>query len=206
MSPSRPRSRSLAPRSCLARSSGAASRRKESLQQTNPRRLGNHKVDRRQGDAGSVRPILRHRGQGPPCPPDERLAHRAATLPLLDAFFAWARAGERTLSARSELADALRYTIKHNIAENAIRGIATGHDAAAPAIAVRNARDAPISFSITLGRKALLLPSNRRSLQRHRPSPQRLKSLIPVCKQSNGRPTPLEFEQLSVILREAGAG
>ena len=76
-------------------------------------------------------------------PPDERLAHRAATIPLLDAFFAWAQAAERKLSARSELAEALRYIIKrrvalshfatdarleadNNIAENAIRGIALG--------------------------------------------------------------------------------
>jgi hypothetical protein len=62
---------------------------------------------------------------------------------LLDAFFAWAQAAERKLSARSELAEALRYIIKrrtaltrlatdarleadNNIAENAIRGIALG--------------------------------------------------------------------------------
>ena len=76
-------------------------------------------------------------------PPAERLAHRAAAIPLLDAFFAWAQATERKLSARSELAEALRYTIKrraaltrfatdarlepdNNIAENAMRGIALG--------------------------------------------------------------------------------
>jgi len=76
-------------------------------------------------------------------PPAERLVHRAATIPLLDAFFAWAQATERKLSARSELAEALRYIIKrrtalsrfatdprleadNNIAENAIRGIALG--------------------------------------------------------------------------------
>ena len=76
-------------------------------------------------------------------PPDERLAHRVATIPLLDAFFAWAQAAERKLSARSELAEALRYIIKrrpaltrfatdarleadNNIAENAIRCIALG--------------------------------------------------------------------------------
>jgi transposase len=74
-------------------------------------------------------------------PPAERLAHRAALIPLLDAFFAWAEAAERKLSARSELAAALRYILKrrialsrfatdarleadNNIAENAIRGIA----------------------------------------------------------------------------------
>ena len=76
-------------------------------------------------------------------PPDERLAHRTATIPLLDAFFTWAQLAERKLSARSELAQALRYIIKrrtalarfatdarleadNNIAENAIRGIALG--------------------------------------------------------------------------------
>jgi transposase len=76
-------------------------------------------------------------------PPAERLAHRAATIPLLEAFFAWAEATEPKLSARSELAQALRYIITRrtaltrfatdarleadsNIAENAIRGIALG--------------------------------------------------------------------------------
>jgi transposase len=76
-------------------------------------------------------------------PPDERLAHRAALIPLLDAFFTWAQATERKLSARSDLAEALRYIIKrrtaltrfatdarleadNNIAENAIRCIALG--------------------------------------------------------------------------------
>jgi len=76
-------------------------------------------------------------------PPAERLAHRAATIPLLDAFFAWAQTTERKLSARSALAEALRYMIKrrtalsrfatdarleadNNIAENAIRCIALG--------------------------------------------------------------------------------
>jgi transposase len=76
-------------------------------------------------------------------PPDERLAHRAATIPLLDAFFAWAQATEQKLSAPSELAKALRYILTrrtaltrfatdarleadNNIAENAMRGIALG--------------------------------------------------------------------------------
>lgn len=76
-------------------------------------------------------------------PPAERLAHRAATIPLLDAFFTWAQTTERKLSARSALAEALRYMIKrrtaltrfatdarleadNNIAENAIRCIALG--------------------------------------------------------------------------------
>src|SRR5438105_15522800 len=75
--------------------------------------------------------------------PDERLAHRTDIIPLLDAFFTWAQTAERQLSARSELAQALRYIIKrrtaltrfatdarleadNNIAENAIRCIALG--------------------------------------------------------------------------------
>jgi transposase len=62
---------------------------------------------------------------------------------LLDAFFTWAQTAERKLSARSELAEALRYIIKrrtaltrfatdarleadNNIAENAIRCVALG--------------------------------------------------------------------------------
>ena len=62
---------------------------------------------------------------------------------MLDAFFTWAQAAERRLSARSELAEALRYFIKrrtaltrfatdahleadNNIAKNAIRCIALG--------------------------------------------------------------------------------
>ena len=66
-----------------------------------------------------------------------------ATIPLLDAFFTWAQTTERKLSARSALAEALRYIIKrrtaltrfatdarleadNNIAENAIRCIALG--------------------------------------------------------------------------------
>ena len=45
-------------------------------------------------------------------PPAERLAHRTAVIPLLDAFFTWAQATERKLSARSGLTEALPYTIK----------------------------------------------------------------------------------------------
>jgi transposase len=62
---------------------------------------------------------------------------------LVEAFFTWAQVAERKLSARSELAEALRYIIKrrtaltrfttearleadNNIAENAIRSIALG--------------------------------------------------------------------------------
>ena len=76
-------------------------------------------------------------------PPEERLIHRAALSPLLAAFFVWAEATERKLSAKSALAEALRYAISrraaltrfavdarleadNNIAENAIRGIALG--------------------------------------------------------------------------------
>jgi transposase len=76
-------------------------------------------------------------------PPKERLAHRVATAPLLDAFFLWADKTAGRLSAKSALADAFRYTIKrrdalsrfvtdprleadNNIAENAVRGIALG--------------------------------------------------------------------------------
>lgn len=76
-------------------------------------------------------------------PVAERLAHRAATAPLLDAFFAWAERTTGKLSAKSALAEAFRYTITrraalsrfltearleidNNIAENAMRGIALG--------------------------------------------------------------------------------
>jgi transposase len=76
-------------------------------------------------------------------PPEERLAHRGATAPLLAAFFQWADKTAGKLSAKSALADAFRYTIKrrnalsrfvtdprleadNNIAENAMRGIALG--------------------------------------------------------------------------------
>lgn len=76
-------------------------------------------------------------------PPDERLAHRAEAAPLLTAFFGWADKVVTRLSAKSELAEAFRYTLKrreplsrfltdarleidNNIAENAMRGIALG--------------------------------------------------------------------------------
>jgi len=76
-------------------------------------------------------------------PAAERVAHRAETAPLLDAFFAWADAMVTKLSAKSALAEAFRYTIKrhkalsrfvtdgrleadNNIAENALRAIAIG--------------------------------------------------------------------------------
>ena len=76
-------------------------------------------------------------------PPDERLAMRAETAPLVDAFFDWAGKTVTKLSAKSDLADAFRYTIKrrtalsrflsdarleidNNLAENAMRGIALG--------------------------------------------------------------------------------
>ena len=44
-------------------------------------------------------------------PPDERLAHRAETAPLLAAFFDWANSVVTRLSAKSELAEAFRYTL-----------------------------------------------------------------------------------------------
>ena len=44
-------------------------------------------------------------------PHEERLAQRAETGPLLDAFFAWAEAVLAKLSAKLPLADALRYAI-----------------------------------------------------------------------------------------------
>jgi len=73
----------------------------------------------------------------------ERLAHRAATAPLLVSFFEWADQTVAKLSAKSALAEAFRYTTKrraalsrfladgrleadNNIAENALRGIALG--------------------------------------------------------------------------------
>jgi hypothetical protein len=76
-------------------------------------------------------------------PAAERLAHRAETAPLLASFFDWADNTVVKLSAKSALAEALRYTTKrrdalsrfvvdarleadNNIAENALRGIALG--------------------------------------------------------------------------------
>ena len=73
-------------------------------------------------------------------PAAERLAHRAETAPLLASFFEWADQTVAKLSAKSALAEALRYTTKrraalsrfvtdgrleadNNIAENALRGI-----------------------------------------------------------------------------------
>jgi transposase len=76
-------------------------------------------------------------------PAEKRLEHRAATAPLLEAFFAWAERTVGKLSAKSALAEALRYAITrrvalsrfltdgrleidNNIAENGMRGIALG--------------------------------------------------------------------------------
>lgn len=76
-------------------------------------------------------------------PTEERLAHRAETRPLVDAFFDWAGKTVRKLSAKSDLAEAFNYTIKrrealsrfladarleidNNIGENALRGVALG--------------------------------------------------------------------------------
>jgi transposase len=85
--------------------------------------------------------------------PAERLTHRAETAPLLASFFDWADKVVTKLSARSELDEAFRYTIKrrdalsrfltdarleidNNIAENAMKnylfaGSDTGGDRAA---------------------------------------------------------------------------
>lgn len=71
------------------------------------------------------------------------MAHRAEAVSLVNAFFDWAAKTVTKLSAKSELAEAFRYTIKrraaltrfltdgrleidNNIAENAMRGIALG--------------------------------------------------------------------------------
>jgi hypothetical protein len=76
-------------------------------------------------------------------PAAERVAHRAETAPLLDAFFAWIEATLLRLSAKADLAEAFRYIIRrrvplsrfltdgrleidNNIAENAMRVIALG--------------------------------------------------------------------------------
>jgi transposase len=76
-------------------------------------------------------------------PPEERLAHRAATIPLLAGFFDWAERIVARVSAKSDLAKALRYIINrrealsrfatdarleadNNIAENAIRPLTLG--------------------------------------------------------------------------------
>jgi transposase len=76
-------------------------------------------------------------------PASERLTHRAEMAPLLASFFEWSDKVVTRLSAKSELAEAFRYTLKrgdalsrfltdarleidNNIAENAMRGIALG--------------------------------------------------------------------------------
>ena len=76
-------------------------------------------------------------------PAAKRLTRRAETARLLASFFDWAGKVVTKLSAKSELAEAFRYTIKrqkalsrfltdarleidNNIAENAMRGIALG--------------------------------------------------------------------------------
>jgi transposase len=75
--------------------------------------------------------------------PGERLAHRTATIPQVEAFFAWAELTVTKLSGKSALGEAFRYTIKrrealsrfvadaqleidNNIAENAMRNVALG--------------------------------------------------------------------------------
>ena len=76
-------------------------------------------------------------------PVAERVEHRRALAPLLDAFFTWAEAVVGRLSGKLELAKAFRYTITrrealtrfvtdgrleadNNVAENAMRVIALG--------------------------------------------------------------------------------
>jgi transposase len=76
-------------------------------------------------------------------PTAERLALRSETVPLIAAFFDWANRTVTKVSAKSELAEAFRYTLKrrealsrfladarleidNNIAENAMRGVALG--------------------------------------------------------------------------------
>ena len=100
-------------------------------------RQGGARPDRRDSTPSRTRP-------GSPLPPSGWHIARE-TAPLLDAFFAWAGATVVKLSARSELAEAFRYTIKrrealtrfvtdgrleadNNIAENAMRGIALGRN------------------------------------------------------------------------------
>lgn len=75
--------------------------------------------------------------------PDERVRQRARIVPLMDGFFDWATRTLAKLSAKSPLADTLRYALTrrealsrflvdgrleadNNIAENAIRSIALG--------------------------------------------------------------------------------
>ena len=70
---------------------------------------GKDQVDRRQSGARPDRPILRHRGQGPLRRVRRAGAPSRRCIPLLDVFFVWAQDAERKLSARSELAEALRY-------------------------------------------------------------------------------------------------
>ena len=78
-------------------------------------------------------------------PAAERVEHRRAAAPLLDAFFGWAGQTVTRLSGKLELAKAFRYTIArrdaltlfvtdgrleadNNVAENAMRGIALGRN------------------------------------------------------------------------------
>jgi len=76
-------------------------------------------------------------------PPEERVAHRAEAVPLVNAFFTFATAALAKLSGKSELAEAFRYILKrrvqlsrflndgrleadNNLGENALRAIAVG--------------------------------------------------------------------------------
>ena len=62
------------------------------------RRLGDHQIAGGQGGARPHRRDLRHRGQGAVRAVAERVAHRAETAPLLDAFFPWVEAALTKLS------------------------------------------------------------------------------------------------------------
>ena len=107
------------------------------------RRVGaprSRRSPRRRSTASPRSMSSRPRPHSPPPPSGWHI--RTETAPLLDTFFAWAEATVAKLSAKSALAEAFRYTIKrrealsrfvtdgrleidNNIAENAMRIIAT---------------------------------------------------------------------------------
>jgi hypothetical protein len=107
------------------------------------RRLGRQEVSGRQGGIERIAAFYAIEAKARFAPPDERLTHRADATPLLASFFDWAGQIVTKLSAKSELAEAFRYTlarqealsrfltdaqleIDNNIAENAMRAIALG--------------------------------------------------------------------------------
>jgi transposase len=100
-------------------------------------------------------------------PAAERLVRRAETAPLLASFFDWAGKVVAKLSAKSELAEAFRYTIKrrealsrfltdarleidNNIAENAMRCIALGRNYPYPRVMCSSPRWYPVRRSAGL--------------------------------------------------------